>query len=106
MIAVAFISSALASLSMSTEINLELVERIEKFERGEMTEEETVEFFQHLADTGIVWELQGTYQRYLRDFVEAGLVKIAKPFNQMNDENWKRKYLKQKSEPAEDANDQ
>lgn len=59
----------------------DIVDQIVKFENGEMSEDETIEFFQVLADTGIVWQLQGMYQRCLRDFVDAGLVKLKKGEN-------------------------
>jgi hypothetical protein len=64
----------------------EIAEQIEKFENGEMTEEETIAFFQCISDTGLVWHLQGTYQRYLKDFVDAGLVIVKPREDEMKDE--------------------
>lgn len=51
-----------------------LLDKVLAFEYGQMDEEELVEFFQHLVDTGLVWQLQGTYGRTAVDLIEAGLV--------------------------------
>lgn len=42
------------------------------FEDGELSEEATVEFFQHLIDTGMAWNLQGSYGRMAKALIEAG----------------------------------
>lgn len=49
--------------------------RINQFEDGEMNEEETISFFQELKDTGLIWHLQGFYQRMLHRLIEADLIK-------------------------------
>ena len=43
------------------------------FESGIGTDEEMVEGFQHLIDTGLAWTLQGFYGRTARNLIEAGL---------------------------------
>lgn len=40
-----------------------LVDDIIKYENGEMDEEETIAFFKELLRTGLLWQLQGHYQR-------------------------------------------
>ena len=42
------------------------------FEQGETDEQETIEGFQALIDSGIVWSLQGSYGRTAARLIEAG----------------------------------
>jgi len=44
------------------------------YEEGEMNDEQTIELFQHLLDSGMVWGLQGHYGRTAMDLLEAGLL--------------------------------
>jgi hypothetical protein len=37
------------------------------------TEEEVVAAWQHLIDTGVVWQLQGFFGRIARDLIEHGV---------------------------------
>ena len=37
------------------------------------TEEDYIAAMQHLIDTGVVWQLQGSYGRLAVDMIEAGL---------------------------------
>jgi hypothetical protein len=41
----------------------DIVGKIIEFENGEMTLEEVVTFFTELRDSGLLWKLQGFYQR-------------------------------------------
>jgi hypothetical protein len=49
-----------------------VVDAIMAFEAGELDRDEVVELFQHLVDTGLAWELQGSYGRTARDLIYAG----------------------------------
>ena len=51
-------------------------ENIVRYEHGELDEEETVELFQGLVDSGLAWSLQGHYGRTAMALIEAGLVHI------------------------------
>jgi len=52
-----------------------LVDEINKYENGEMTEEEVISFFQGLVDSGIIWQLQGHYGRTAVSLLKEGLIK-------------------------------
>tara|TARA_Y100000034_G_scaffold132858_1_gene196865 strand:+ start:1200 stop:1394 length:195 start_codon:yes stop_codon:yes gene_type:complete len=51
---------------------LQLTSEIMDYESGEMDEEEVLDFFQKLVDTGLVWELQGSYQRTAINLIYSG----------------------------------
>lgn len=52
----------------------ELVKLIIKYEEGDMTADELVDFFALLVKTGYVWHLQGSYGRTAAGLIEAGLI--------------------------------
>lgn len=52
----------------------EMIDSIIQYETGELGDEETLELFQHLLDTGKVWSLQGHYGRTAQALLEAGLI--------------------------------
>jgi len=52
----------------------DLVGSIMEYESGELSDEKTIELFQHLLDSGTVWSLQGHYGRTAMAMLEAGLL--------------------------------
>lgn len=48
--------------------------KIIAYEQGDMSDEEEVELFQHLVDTGMAWALQGMYGRQAVRMLAAGLI--------------------------------
>ena len=50
-----------------------MIDGIIAYENGELDEQETVELFQDLIDSGMAWRLQGHYGRVARDLIEEGL---------------------------------
>ena len=48
------------------------VDKIMAYEAGEMTEDEVIEFFQGLIDSGLCWQLQGHYGRTAQSLIENG----------------------------------
>jgi len=53
---------------------LDLAGAIFAFEAGELDELETIELFQGLVDTGLAWQLQGSYGRFAVQLIRQGLV--------------------------------
>lgn len=51
---------------------MNVVDSIIRYENGEMDEYELLEFFQHLIDTGMAWQLQGHYGRTAMSLIEDG----------------------------------
>ena len=48
------------------------VSQIMAYEQGEMSDDEMVEFFQQLIDSGLAWSLQESYGRMAMRLIEAG----------------------------------
>ena len=46
------------------------------FEEGMLADEEIIELFQKLVDSGLVWQLQGFYGRTAQALIEEGLVSL------------------------------
>jgi len=57
------------------------ITKIVQYENDELSDEETVELFQELINTGLAWRLQGHYGRTAVQFLEAGFC------NHPNEEN-------------------
>jgi len=55
---------------------LDLTGSIIAYEEGELEEDQVIELFQHLVDTGLAWEMQGGYGRRAKALIEAGLVHV------------------------------
>jgi hypothetical protein len=47
------------------------------YEAGELDHEGIIELFQALVDSGMAWQLQGSYGRTVRDLINAGLVNLS-----------------------------
>ena len=56
----------------SLDPKLDLVGRIMDFESGQMDENQIVPFFQDLIDTGMAWQLQGSYGRAAARLIRQG----------------------------------
>lgn len=51
------------------------IDSIIAYEQGELDEQQTIDLFQRLVDSGIVWNLQGHYGRTAEALINAGYVK-------------------------------
>ena len=52
----------------------DVVDLITRYEQGQLGEDEELELFQHLVDTGLAWKLQGHYGRTAVALIEADLI--------------------------------
>ena len=64
----------MSEATLNAEGKFDLTTRIIEFETGEVTEEQVIELFQYLVDTGLAWSLQGTYGRTAEALLEAGVI--------------------------------
>jgi len=55
--------------------NKDLVDRLIKYENGLMNHGEQVSLLQELVNTGMVWQLQGSYGRAAKHALDAGWIK-------------------------------
>ena len=55
-----------------------LTERIVLYEQGELNQEQTIQLFQELVDSGLITKLQGHYGRLAVQLWEAGLITLDK----------------------------
>ena len=46
------------------------------FENGELDEAEVIALFQELCDTGVIYHLQGSYQRIAQQMIQDGLISL------------------------------
>jgi len=53
----------------------DVINQIIEYENGNLNDEETIELFQELIDTGMAWELQGSYGRMAEYLIEQGSIK-------------------------------
>lgn len=58
---------------MSTQ-TFDVVDEIIRYEAGELEMDEVIALFDHLVQTGMAWELQGSYGRTATDLINAGLI--------------------------------
>lgn len=50
------------------------IDKIISYEEGTLSEQETLELFQELVDSGDAWTLQGHYGRTAKYLIDAGLI--------------------------------
>jgi hypothetical protein len=58
---------------------LSLTTRIIQYENGELDEDEVQDLFSELLDSGLIYQLQGSYQRTAQALLDAGYIRPASP---------------------------
>lgn len=53
----------------------DLTGNIVAYEEGKLSEPQTIRLFQHLENTGLAYQLQGSYGRMTTSLIGAGLIK-------------------------------
>jgi hypothetical protein len=53
---------------------MNVASKIIAYESGELSNDEIYEFFQELIDTGVAWQLQGSYARVAQGLIELGII--------------------------------
>jgi hypothetical protein len=52
----------------------DMINNLIRYESEGLDDDELIEFFQHLVDTGLAWSLQGHYGRTAAALIEGGYV--------------------------------
>jgi hypothetical protein len=53
---------------------MNIIGQMVQYEQGELSFEETVELFQALLESGLIYNLQGSYQRTAQSLIEEGYI--------------------------------
>ena len=59
-------------------MNSEMLNKIIAFEQGELNDSEIITLFQEMVNSGLVWELQGSYGRLAMNLIDNGVVRVPK----------------------------
>lgn len=59
---------------MDSTSNFSLADFLMRYEEGEVTEDEMLEGFQYLVNSGLAWQLQGSYGREAQRLINQGLI--------------------------------
>lgn len=62
----------------NTTKSYDVVGAMMRYEQGDSSEEEMLELFQHLVDTGTAWKLQGSYGRTAQALLDNGMISAPK----------------------------
>jgi hypothetical protein len=53
-------------------MKMDYIDTLIAYEQGELDDDQTIDFFQELIDSGVVWSLQGSYGRAARSLIDQG----------------------------------
>ena len=51
---------------------MNIVDFIIEYELGTLSDDQIIEFFQEIIDSGMVWSLQGSYRRMAKHLIDNG----------------------------------
>ena len=51
---------------------MDYIDTLIAYEQGELDDDQTIDFFQELINTGTCWSLQGSYGRTARSLIDQG----------------------------------
>ena len=54
---------------------MDQLDKMIAWEQGSLDEEDTCALFQNLMDSGLIYSLQGIYQRTAQSLIDAGLIR-------------------------------
>ena len=54
---------------------MDQIDKIMAFENGELQEDEVISLFQELVNSGMAWQLRGSYGRLAQQLIDEGLIK-------------------------------
>jgi len=57
---------------------MDLVNALIGLDEGSLNEDELVELFQYLVDSGLAWQLQGRIGRQAAGMIDAGLIEVGR----------------------------
>lgn len=55
---------------------MKMLDMLMAYENGDLDVEQTVELFQNLIDSGLIFGLQGHYMNVAKDLIAAGLIDL------------------------------
>ena len=56
---------------------MKITNQIIAYESGELSNDEIYELFQKLVDSGLAWQLQGSYGRVAQSLIELGIIEVS-----------------------------
>ena len=69
-------------MSIDSNAKRDMVTLMMDFENGDLDDQQTIDFFQQLIDTGTVWHLQGFYGRMASDLIRNGYCRLGEESHQ------------------------
>ena len=61
---------------------MEILDKIIAYEQGDLTNDETIELFQELVDSGLAWQMGGYYVRRAECLIKQGKIKARRKTNE------------------------